>query len=111
VRLLILHVPECPGAEALESRLAPLLAVRPDIQVVRQVVTTEDEARRLGMTGSPTILAEGADLFARPPQHQPSLSCRLYSDEHGHLGPAPTTVQLREALSAPGRSGTVQLLD
>jgi hypothetical protein len=100
VRLLILHVPECPGAEALESRLAPLLAARPDIRAVRRVVTTEDEARRLGMTGSPTILAEGADLFARPGQ-EPSLSCRLYPDERGHLGPAPTTVQLREALSAP----------
>ena len=99
MRLLILHVPQCPGAEALESRLAPLLAARPDIQVVRQVVTTEDEARRLGMTGSPTILAEGADLFARPGQ-DPSLSCRLYPDERGHLGPAPTAVQLREALSA-----------
>ena len=101
MRLLILHVPECPGAEALESRLAPLLAARPDIQVVRQVVTTEDDARRLGMTGSPTILTEGADLFAHSGQRLPSLSCRLYPDERGHLGPAPTTVQLREALSAP----------
>ena len=100
MRLLVLHVPECPGAEALESRLAPLLAARPDIQVEWQVVTTGDEARRLGMTGSPTILAEGADLFGRPGQRQPSLSCRLYRDEHGHLGPAPTPVQLREALSA-----------
>jgi hypothetical protein len=99
VRLLVLHVPDCPGAEALESRLAPLLAARPDIQVEWQVVTTEDEARQVGMTGSPTILAEGADLFARPGQ-QPSLSCRVYPDEHGHLGPAPTPVQLREALSA-----------
>jgi hypothetical protein len=95
-----LHVPGCPGAEALESRLAPLLAARPDIQVEWQVVTTDDEARRAGMTGSPTILAEGADLFARPGQQQLSLSCRLYRDEHGHLGPAPTTVQLREALIA-----------
>lgn len=94
-----MHVLECPGAKALETRLAPLLAARPDIQVERQVVTTEDEARRVGMTGSPTILADGADLFARPGQ-QPSLSCRLYRDEHGHLGPAPTLVQLREALSA-----------
>ena len=37
VRLQILHVPDCPGAEALDSRLAPLLALRPDIQVIRQV--------------------------------------------------------------------------
>jgi hypothetical protein len=98
MRLQVLHVPGCPGAEALGSRLAPLLAARPDIQVMRQVVTTEEDARRLGMTGSPTIPAEGADLFARPGQ-QSSLSCRLYPDEHGHLGPAPTTAQLREALS------------
>jgi hypothetical protein len=99
VRLQILHVPDRPGAEALEDRLAPLLAVRPDVQVIRRVVTTEDDARRLGMTGSPTILADGTDPFARPGP-QPSLSCRLYRDEHGRPGPAPTKAQLRGALSA-----------
>jgi len=99
VRLQILHVPQCPGAQVLDGRLAPLLAARPDIQVIRQVVTTEGDARRLGMTGSPTILTDGADPFARPGQ-QPSLSCRLYPDEHGHLAPAPTTAQLHEALGA-----------
>ena len=98
MRLQILHVPDCPGAEALDSILGPLLAARPDIHVVRQVVTTEDEAERLGMTGSPTILADGRDLFPSPGQ-QPSLSCRLYHGDHGQLGPAPTAVQLREALT------------
>ena len=83
MRLLVLHVPECPGAEALESRLAPLLAARPDIQVEWQVVTTGDEARRLGMTGSPTILAEGADLFARPGQQQPSLRAACIATSTG----------------------------
>jgi hypothetical protein len=100
MRLQILHVPDCPGAEAMNGVLGPLLAARPDIQVTRQVVTTEDEAGRLGMTGSPTILADGRDLFPSPGQ-QPSLSCRLYPCEHGHLGPAPTAAQLREALTAP----------
>ena len=102
MRLQILHVPDCPGAEALNGILAPLLAAQPDIRVTRQVVTTEDEAGRLGMTGSPTILADGRDLFPSP--GQPSLSCRLYPGEHGHLGPAPTAAQLREALkaAAPG---------
>ena len=99
MKVQILHVPECPGTEVLDRRLTPLLADRPDIQVVWQVVTTEDESRRLGMTGSPTILADGADLFGRPGE-QPSLSCRLYPDGHGHTGPAPTTAQLREALSS-----------
>ncbi len=97
MRLQILHVQDCPGAEALNSRLAPLLAIRPDIHVTRQVVMTEDDARRLGMTGSPTMIANARDLFACP-DRQPSLSCRLYPDERGHLRPAPTTTQLREAL-------------
>jgi hypothetical protein len=99
MRLQILHVPDCPGAEALTGVLGRLLAARPDIQVTRQVVTTEDQAGRLGMTGSPTILADGRDLFPSPGQ-QPSLSCRLYPGEHGQLGPAPTAAQLREALTA-----------
>ena len=99
MRLQIVHVPDRAGAKALDRRLAPLLTIRPGIQVIRQVVTTEDDEGRLGMTGSPTILADGADPFAGPGQ-QPSLSCRLYPDEQGHLGPAPTSAQLREALSA-----------
>ena len=39
------------------------------------------------MAGSPTILTDGTDPFARPGQ-QPSLSCRLYRDEQGNPGPA-----------------------
>jgi hypothetical protein len=103
MRLQILHVPDCPGAEALDSVLGPLLEAWGDVRVVWQVVTTEEEARRLGMTGSPTILADGRDLFPSAGQ-QPSLCCRLYPGEHGHLGPAPTAGQLREALTsaAPG---------
>jgi hypothetical protein len=97
MRLQILHVPDCPGAAVLDGRLVPLLATRTDIRVTRYVVMTEDDARQLGMTGSPTILADGADPFMHSSQ-QPSLSCRLYPDERGHRGPAPTAAQLREAL-------------
>jgi hypothetical protein len=102
MKLQILHVPGCPGAEVLEGRLSQLLTARPDIEVMRQVVRTEDDARRFGMTGSPTILADGADPFTRPGL-QPSLSCRLYPDEHGRPGPAPTAAQLRHALRAGTR--------
>jgi hypothetical protein len=102
MRLQILHVPDCPGAEVLDRILGPLLAARPDIQVTRRVVTTEDEAGRLGMTGSPTILADGRDLFPSPGQ-QPSLSCRLYPGQHEQLSPAPTAAQLQEAFTAAAR--------
>ena len=49
------------------------------------------------MTGSPTLLADGADPFARPGL-LPSLSCRLYLDEQGRLGPAPSPGQIRAGL-------------
>jgi hypothetical protein len=93
--LEILQVPGCPGADLLAARLDGLLAGRPG--VTRRVVASQAEAERLGMTGSPTLLADGADPFARPGQ-VPSLSCRLYPDEHGRLGPAPSPGQIRAGL-------------
>jgi hypothetical protein len=97
MRLLILHVPDCPGAALLETRLAPLLAAHPGLELTRRVVASQADAERAGMTGSPTLLADGTDPFARPGQH-PSVSCRLYPDEHGRQGPAPSPAQLRQAL-------------
>ena len=97
MKLVILQVPDCPNAAVLETRLAPLLADRSDIVLTRQVVTGQADAERLGMTGSPTLLADGVDPFAAPGQ-PPSLSCRLYRDEHGRPAPAPSPSQLRAAL-------------
>jgi 2-hydroxychromene-2-carboxylate isomerase len=82
----------------LDRRLGSLLQDRPDIEVDRQIVTTEDDAKRLGMTGSPTIMVDGTDLFAGP-DRPPSLSCRLYPDEQGRMGPAPTNTQLRQVIA------------
>jgi hypothetical protein len=97
MRVVILHVPDCPNTAVLESRLAAILARRPGIHITRTVVTTEDQARRHGMAGSPTLLLDGSDPFARPGQ-QPSLSCRLYPGDDGRPGPAPSAQQLRTAL-------------
>jgi hypothetical protein len=88
MRLEILHVPDCPGAALLETRLAPLLAARPDVELTRQLVTTQPDAGRLGMTGSPTLLADGADPFTRPGL-RPSISCRLYPDDTAARAPPP----------------------
>jgi hypothetical protein len=93
--LEILQVPECPGADLLAARLDGLLAGR--ARVTRRVVASQAEAERLGMTGSPTLLADGADPFARPGL-LPAVSCRLYRNEHGRQVPSPSAAQLRAAL-------------
>jgi hypothetical protein len=93
--LEILQVPRCPGADLLAARLDSLLAAR--FPVTRRVVSTQADAERLGMAGSPTLLADGADPFARPGQ-LPSVSCRLYRDERGRQVPAPSAEQLRAIL-------------
>jgi hypothetical protein len=93
--LEILQVPGCPGADLLAARLDGLLAGLSG--VTRRVVASQAEAERLGMTGSPTLLADGADPFARPGLLS-SVSCRLYRDEHGRQVPSPSAAQLRAAL-------------
>jgi hypothetical protein len=98
VTLEILHVPGCPGADLLAARLDTLLAGRPGFQVIRRVVTSQADAERLGMTGSPTLLADGADPFPPHGGQPPSVSCRLYLRGRDRPGPAPTLAQLRAAL-------------
>jgi hypothetical protein len=93
--LEILQVPGCPGADLLAARLDGLLPGR--ARVIRRVVTSQAEAERLGMTGSPTLLADGADPFAGP-DLLPAVSCRLYRDEHGRQVPSPSAAQLRAVL-------------
>jgi len=94
--LEILQVPGCPGADLLAARLETLLAGRPGFRLTRRIVTSQADAERLGMTGSPTLLADGTDPFPPSAGQPPSLSCRLYrGSQDGH---APSLAQLRAAL-------------
>ena len=97
MKLEILQVPDCPNAAILAARLADLADSWPALTVTHKIVTTAPDATRLGMTGSPTLLADGTDPFAIPGQ-SPSISCRLYHDEQGRPIQAPSIGQLRAAL-------------
>ena len=99
--LEILQVPGCPGADLLAARLDAVLAGRPGFRIVRRVVTSQADADRLGMTGSPTLLADGTDPFPPPGAQPPSLSCRLYPGDGGGPSSAPSLGQLRGVLG-PG---------
>ena len=94
--LEILQVPGCPGADLLAARLETLFAGLPGFRLTRRIVTSQADAERLGMTGSPTLLADGAVPFPPSACQPPSLSCRLYAG--GQDGHAPSLAQLRAAL-------------
>jgi hypothetical protein len=99
MELTLLTVPGCPNAAAFEERLAAALAGRPAVTVTRREISDERAAARAGMHGSPTLLINGTDPFAAPGQAA-SLSCRLYRDDVGMTGPAPSVEALRQAIAA-----------
>jgi len=98
MRLRILHVPDCPNLARLEHAIdEALTGDRHDVEVVRHVVGTPEEAAATGMTGSPTLLVDGIDPFAEPGA-VPSLSCRLFRSADGAVQDVPSVAELRRVL-------------
>ena len=67
-------------------------------------VNTDEEAERLRFPGSPTIRADGRDLFPAPEREDWRLGCRIYATPEGLKG-SPTAEMLREALTNEGPAG------
>ncbi len=103
MELTLLTVADCPHAAAFEERLAVALAGQPDAVLRRRIVASEQEATEAGMHGSPTLLVDGMDPFARLGEAA-SLSCRLYPGAAGEAGGVPSVAALREALSRDGHA-------
>jgi hypothetical protein len=114
MHLAVLAEPACPNAPVLVDRLAAVLDGQAGVSVSHRVISDDDEAARWGMHGSPTLLIDGVDPFAEPGQ-PPSMSCRLYRDEHGQVSGAPSAGQLRQvierALTAATERGDPAWLD
>lgn len=94
MKLEVLHVTDCPNVRPMLDRLTEAT----DLPVATREVTTDTEAARLGMNGSPTLLINGIDPFASPDQGASGLSCRLYHDPEGRIVRAPSVDQLRDAI-------------
>jgi hypothetical protein len=97
VSVVIRYLDGCPSWQRVRERLrAAAREVGVDLDVRLEPVETLEEAQRLGLPGSPTILLEGVDPFARPGS-VPAVACRLYDTP---AGPAevPTIDQLATAL-------------
>jgi hypothetical protein len=94
--ITLLSVPDCPNLTVIEERLAQALDGR-EAGMERIEVADPDQAGRLGMTGSPTVLINGVDPFSEP-DAPASLSCRLYRGSDGRVEGAPSVADLRRAL-------------
>jgi hypothetical protein len=90
----------CPSHDDALERLRKVLreeAVDSTIEV-REVVD-EEEARRFGFVGSPTIRLDGEDIDPQGLQGEsPGLSCRIYRLEDGRVSPLPSETLLRQAV-------------
>jgi hypothetical protein len=94
----VLYFEGCPNWSTTEERLA---ALQPELGFIltRQLVSTPEDAERLGFRGSPTILVDGIDPFASG-REPIAFACRVYETPAGPAG-SPTVEQLRKAVSRP----------
>jgi hypothetical protein len=98
VLLTVLSVPGCPNTAVLLERLHAALADgAADLATI--VIDDDEQARRWGMTGSPTLLVDGADPFAAA-GGDPSVSCRLYRAPDGTVSGAPSITDLHAVFGA-----------
>jgi len=83
--ITLLYFDDCPNWKVAEERLVAIAAERTDLTVTRHLVDTVEEAERVGFHGSPSILMDGADVFADPGAGV-GLSCRVYRTPGGLAG-------------------------
>ena len=95
MNISLLYFDGCPNWKQTDADLASL-AKEFDLDVTHQKVETIEDAERWQFRGSPTILIDGTDPFARSGDPV-GLACRIYQTPSGAAG-APTSDMLRSAL-------------
>ena len=84
----------CPNWRVVGERLRELLGTNAVIEY--RLVESQEDAQQLGFRGSPTILVDGVDPFAKADEPV-GLACRIYLTVEGREG-APSMDQLRKAV-------------
>jgi hypothetical protein len=92
----------CPSTEHAMADLRRVLrdAGLDDLEVRSTEIVTDEDARRTGFVGSPTILIEGADVAPPGGEEPVGLNCRIYRRRDGRISPTPDPDDLREAVRA-----------
>lgn len=91
----LLYFEDCPNWKTTDRHLREL-APRVSGGVRHRLVRTPEEAEASGFRGSPTVLVDGRDPFARGDEPV-GLSCRIYQTPDGPAG-SPSLDQLAAVL-------------
>jgi hypothetical protein len=94
-QVTLLYFDGCPNWRTADARLRAVVdEIAFDLQY--EQIDTPEAAVRRSFRGSPTILVDGVDVFARGDEPV-GLACRVYQTPDGPAG-APTLDQLRAVL-------------
>jgi len=97
MRVQLLYFDGCPHWTVMEEHLREALDLSGIPQSIEHcLVETVEEASEYRFAGSPSILLNGRDPFAKSPS-EVGLTCRMYSTPDGAAG-APTVEQLTAAI-------------
>jgi hypothetical protein len=99
-RIEFLYWEDCPSQEQALTRLQEVMAegrIESPIEMIE--VLTDEDAKRLGFPGSPTIRVDGVDVdVSGAGQMATALTCRVYLLEDGRFSPIPSKEMIRRAL-------------
>src|SRR5919201_652988 len=93
---------ECPSWErTLRMLRAEMRAAGiGDEKLAVTEVKSEEDARRRGFPGSPTIRVGGRDIQPPGPEEPIGLTCRVYRLRDGRISPLPDPADIRDALTS-----------
>jgi hypothetical protein len=96
MKVELLYFDDCPNWKIADGRLQRV-AERHGVSVEHRLITTPEQAEAAGFRGSPTILLDGVDPFARGDEPF-GLACRVYQTPDGPAG-SPSVEQIEAALA------------
>lgn len=98
MKIELLYFAGCPSYRDTLSTLEQVLAAEKiDAQIEMVRIIDEDDARQKQFVGSPTLRADGEDLFPEQTSGVFAMQCRVYWTTQGFKG-TPTFDMLRGAL-------------
>jgi glutaredoxin len=96
--------PNCEATRRLVEETANELHLQAEIDSIQ--IDGEDEARRQGFLGSPTIQVDGRDIEASRRGEKATFACRVYRTPNGINGVPPRSLlvaAIREAQQSTAR--------